>query len=175
MLNQPGRVGSIAPSSQYLANLMTKEALSAIKQSDDIVIEIGPGTGSITRVLLEQGVSADRLICIELDPALYQYMTEHFPEVQTICGDASALDIILPEKFGNIAAIVSGIPLKNLPLGKEKEMISRCCSALKPSGKFIQFTYGIRPPAVTLGLHRQFVGFTLVNLPPAFIWSFTKM
>ncbi len=175
MLDKPGRVGSIAPSSKRLASLMTQEALSAIKQSDGIVVEIGPGTGSITRVLLEHGIAADRLVCIELDPALYQYMTEHFPEVQTIWGDAAALDIILPKKFGKIAAIVSGVPLKNLPLGKEKEIIQLCCSALKPSGKFVQFTYGVRPPAVTSGLQRQFVGFTLFNLPPAFVWSFTKM
>ena len=175
MLSQPGLVGSIAPSSKSLANLMAKEALSVIEKSNGVIVEIGPGTGSITRALLEHGVAAQSLICIEADPALYQYMTENFPEVRTVLGDAADLDTILPDKFGEIAAIVSGIPLKNLSLGKEKEIIQFCCSALEPTGKFVQFTYGIRPPAVTSGLRRQFAGFTFCNLPPAFIWSFTKM
>ena len=175
MLDQPSRVGSIAPSSKRLASLMTQEALSAIKQSEGIVVEIGPGTGSVTRVLLEHGIAAQRLVCVEIDPALHQYMTDNFPEVRTILGDAAALDTLLSEQFGEIAAIVSGIPLKNLPLGKAVAMVQLCCSALKPSGKFVQFTYSVRPPAVPPGLHRQFVGFTFLNLPPAFVWSFTKM
>jgi phosphatidylethanolamine/phosphatidyl-N-methylethanolamine N-methyltransferase len=174
MFDQPGRIGSIAPSSKNLASLMAKEALSAAENSEGFVIEIGPGTGCITRVLLEQGIAAERLVCVEIDPALHQYMIERFPEVQTILGDAADLDTILPEGCGEVDAVVSGVPLKNLPTGKEEEIIQACCAILKPSGKFIQFTYGVRPPTNTLGLHRKFAGFVLFNVPPAFVWSFTK-
>ena len=138
MFEQPYRVGSIAPSSKSLAKLMAKEVISVIKQTNGLVVEIGPGTGSITRVLLEHNVAVERLICVEIDPVLHQYMTEHFPEVQTILGDAAALDTILSGRCGKIAAVVSGVPLKNLPLGKEEAIIQACCSVLKPSGKFIQ-------------------------------------
>ena len=175
MIEQPGRVGSVAPSSKSLADCMVQEALSVIKQSNDVVVEIGPGTGCITRVLLEQGVAAERLICVEADPALHKYMTEHFPNVQTILGDAAELATLLPENYGEVSAVISGVPLKNFPLDKEKEIIQACCSVLRSSGKLIQFTYGVRPPSVAPGLLRQFVGFIFLNLPPAFVWSFTKV
>ena len=71
-------------------------------------------------MVLEQSIAAERLVFVEIDPALYQYMTEWFSEVQTILGNAADLEAILPERCGEIAAVVSGVPLKNLSLGKEK-------------------------------------------------------
>ena len=174
MVKQPRIVGSIAPSSKSLANLMVKEVLDTVKQSGGIVVEIGPGTGCITRALLEHGVAAERLVCIEIDPELHQYMTEQFPDVQTILGDATNLKALLSEKSDEIVAVISGVPLKNLPLSKEKEIIKACCAILRPSGKLIQFTYGVRPPSTSVGLNRKFAGFVPLNLPPAFVWSFTK-
>lgn len=174
MIKQPRLVGSIAPSSKSLANLMAKEVLSTVEQSGGMVVEIGPGTGCVTRVLLEHGVAAERLVCIEVDPKLHQYMTEQFPNVRTILGDAADLKNLLSEKCGEIVAVISGVPLKNLPLSKEKDIIQACCAILRPCGKLIQFTYGVRPPSTTSGLDRKFAGFVLLNLPPAFVWSFIK-
>ena len=175
MIQQPRLVGSIAPSSKSLAQLMLREALMVVKNSDDFVVEIGPGTGCITRVILDHGIAAERLICVEMDTALHQYMTEQFPDVNIIQGDAVDLATILPEKRGKIAVIVSGVPLKNLSLEKEKKIIQACCTMLRPDGKLIQFTYGVRPPAAVIGLRRKFIGFALFNLPPAFVWSFIKV
>lgn len=174
MIKQPRLVGSIAPSSESLANFMVKEVLSIVELFDGMVVEIGPGTGCITRVLLEHGIAAERLVCIEADPELHQYMTEQFPNVRTILGDAIDLKNLLPEKCGEIVAVISGVPLKNIPLSKEKDIIQACCAMLRPCGKLIQFTYGVRPPSITSGLDRTFAGFVLLNLPPAFVWSFTK-
>ena len=174
MAKQPRKIGAVAPSSQGLSNLMVREALQAVSP-DDFVVEIGPGTGCITRALLAQGIAANKLRCIEIDPELHKYMTERFPEVQTILGDAANLEEILAEKCGRIAAIVSGVPLKNLPLATEQAIIRACYAVLKPQGKLTQFTYGIRPPSTVPGFERSFGGFILFNVPPAFVWTFTKV
>ena len=44
-------------------------------EKDDIVIEIGPGLGSMTKVLLER---ARKVICIELDPKMIKILHDRF-------------------------------------------------------------------------------------------------
>ena len=175
MKAEPKRVGTVHPSSKRLAALMAKEAWTTIEGPEDFVVEIGPGTGCITRALLDQGIAAERLICIELDPELHAYMEAHFPEVQTILGDATNIQALLDGKCDNIAAVVSGVPFKNLPPEVEKAIITACCEVIKPQGKFIQFTYLFRPPTTAATPHRKLVGYILRNFPPAFVWSFEKV
>ena len=175
ILEEPTRIGTIAPSSKYLAACITKAALDAIQNTDEFVVEIGPGTGCITRMLLAKGLPANRLICVELDPELCQYMTANFPTVQTLLGDAIHLETLLAEKkCGTVAAIISGIPLKNLPTAKAQAIIQACCTVLKPQGKLLQFTYGLRPPVTVPGLERKFQSLVFLNLPPAFVWAYSK-
>ena len=174
MIKQPYIVGAVAPSSGTLSKLMVREALQAVIGPEDFVVEVGPGTGCVTRILLAQGIPPERLICVEIDPELHKYMNEQFPEVQTLLGDAADLENILAEKCGKIAAIVSSVPLKILPYDKERAIIQAYHAVLKPGGKITQFTYGIHPTATVPGLKRSFGGIVLFNVPPAFVWTFTK-
>ena len=47
---------------------------SAIKPTD-VVLEIGPGTGNLTHLLLEK---AKRVICFEIDPRMVSELTKRF-------------------------------------------------------------------------------------------------
>ena len=174
MIAEPVRIGMIAPSSRALYKRMVRQVLPVVTSSKALVVELGPGTGVGTQVLLERGISPDQLLCVELDPELQQHMTKRFPEVETILGDATNLEDILGDKCGQVAAIVSGIPLKNLSKEQANAIVSACHAVLRPQGKLVQFTYGIRPTATVPGLERNFGGFTLFNLPPAFVWVLTK-
>lgn len=80
----------------------------------DLVVEIGPGTGVLTDGLAEQ---AGRLIAIERDPGLYRLLTERLgnrPTVSLICGDALEFDFV--SAIGNMcpaytrAKLVSNLP-----------------------------------------------------------------
>ena len=44
----------------------------------DWVIELGPGTGSVTRALLAAGVSEERLVWWERDRHLHAWLEGHF-------------------------------------------------------------------------------------------------
>lgn len=60
----------------------------------DLVVEIGPGTGVLTECLAEQ---AGRLIAIERDPGLHRLLAERLgdrPTVSLICGDALEFDFV---------------------------------------------------------------------------------
>lgn len=60
----------------------------------DLVVEIGPGTGVLTEGLAER---AGRLIAIERDPGLHRLLAERLgerPTVSLICGDALEFDFV---------------------------------------------------------------------------------
>jgi 16S rRNA (adenine1518-N6/adenine1519-N6)-dimethyltransferase len=60
----------------------------------DLVVEIGPGTGVLTGGLAER---AGRLIAIERDPGLHRLLTDRLgdrPTVSLICGDALEFDFV---------------------------------------------------------------------------------
>ena len=174
MIAEPGRIGMVAPSSRALYKRMIRQALPEDLGKEALIVELGPGTGVGTQLLLEQGILPEQILCVELDPGMQKCMAEKFPAVTTILGDATNLKAILGDKCGQVTAIISGIPLKNLSKKQATAIISACHAVLKPQGKIAQFTYGVSPSPAVLGLERKFGGFTLFNLPPAFVWVFTK-
>ena len=175
MMEEPGRIGMVTPSSRVLNKRMIRQIMPVSRTKETLIVELGPGTGVGTQLLLELGLPPDQLLCVELDPELQQYMTERFSGVQTILGDAARLEAILGENSGQVTAIISGIPLKNLSKKQARVIINACHKVLKPNGKMVQFTYSIKPPPKVPGFKRTFVGFVLFNLPPAFVWTFTKV
>jgi len=47
--------------------------------SQDLVVELGGGTGVITQALLEAGIAPARLIVVERDEALHDLLVKRFP------------------------------------------------------------------------------------------------
>src|SRR5712691_1725852 len=61
-LKAPHHIGAVAPSSRFLARAMaTQVDLRRLEP----VIELGGGTGSVTKALLEAGLPVDRLVVVE--------------------------------------------------------------------------------------------------------------
>ncbi|VVB61821.1 putative ribosomal RNA small subunit methyltransferase A [uncultured archaeon] len=74
---------------------------------DDIVLEIGPGQGIITRLLAQK---AKQVIAIEIDQRLVDKLKTTLPEnVTLISGDALSVDFQLLPQF---TKIVSNLPFK---------------------------------------------------------------
>ena len=93
-LRRPLGVGAIVPSGSSLAEAMVKLLAPG---ADDIVVEIGPGTGPFTRALLASGVAPLRLILIEFDAEFVRHLRQKFPGVTVVQGDASELPGLLKE------------------------------------------------------------------------------
>lgn len=69
-------------------NLMRKLIIAAELRENDVVLEVGPGTGSLTEILLESGAS---VIAVEIDRGFQVLLKEHFvehPRLRLVCGDA---------------------------------------------------------------------------------------
>jgi 16S rRNA (adenine1518-N6/adenine1519-N6)-dimethyltransferase len=65
-------------------NLLAAIANTAELEADELVLEIGPGTGALTRHLLARGC---RLIAIEFDARFADYLREELADSATIIGD----------------------------------------------------------------------------------------
>ncbi len=173
LIKNPRSLGAIAPSSKALARFICRHI---DYKEGDYVIEIGAGTGSFTRAILNSGVPASKLIVVELDKELAQYLRLHFPAIQVIHGNATILEALIPAcVIGNVQTIVSGIPMVNIPKKVQKEIIDSCFRILGEEGGILQFTYGSVSPvsAESFGFFAQKLGRVLQNFPPATVWRYT--
>lgn len=78
--------------------------------SNRTVIEIGPGHGSITKILADR---CHRLIALELDPALAAELTFHFrnqPQVQIVQTDVLKADLRALVPAGETADVIGNLP-----------------------------------------------------------------
>ena len=78
----PKRVASITPSGTALTDLMTRE----IRAEDGPVLELGPGTGVVTRGLLARGVPQQDLTLIEAGSDFARTLSLRFPRARPLHG-----------------------------------------------------------------------------------------
>ena len=173
LLNNPLKVGALAPSSPKLSRLMA----SRVDPGTAPVLEIGAGTGVITRALLEKGISPERLFVIEQDPSLAAFLRREFPNICVRRGEALDAGCILAEEaIGRVETVVSSLPLRNLPAADQVETVRAMVNALAHGGQLIQFTYaaGCPIPSQKLDLKAECLGRVWMNFPPAAVWRFTR-
>lgn len=143
--------------------------------SGDYVVELGSGTGAVTRALLEAGVPATRLIAVEIDSEMAAYLAEVLPDITMIHGSATDIGQLLPaEARGCVGAVICGVPVSMLGMDEQVAMIEAML-ALKPrDGRFLAYSYRPGSPlrAARLGLTAERLDFTLRNAFPASVWAF---
>jgi len=174
-IKSPLRVAAITPSSALLAKTMA----AYLPDGDGLVIELGGGTGRITRALLEVGVSPDHLIVIERDPHFYHYMKQHFPNVTVVLGDACELTKLLNDEQLKtpVRAIVSGLPLLAMDEKTQKKIVTQSLSLTTQQSVFIQFSYSLFSPIkksvqMKLAVRSRCVAYIWKNIPPAKVWTY---
>jgi phosphatidylethanolamine/phosphatidyl-N-methylethanolamine N-methyltransferase len=176
-LRAPGRMGAVVPSSRRLADAMARQIPADARADSAPVIELGGGTGSVTRGILDSGIPPHRLIVLERDPRLAELLGQRFPGVTVLCGDAQELQALLAERgITRVAAVVSGLPLLLFPEQARCRVVDACFAVLPAGRPLIQFTYGLAaplPPHEHL-LHARRVARVIRNVPPAFVWTFKK-
>lgn len=174
-LSSPRRVGAIAPSSEMLAELITKE----ITPSSGPVIELGPGTGVFTYKLIEKGIPQQDLTLVEYGSDFARLLQIRFPGARVLWMDASRLGTARITEEGSVGCVVSGLPLLTMSPRKTVAILSGAFRYLRPNGVFYQFTYGPRFPVSRpildrLGLKATLLDRTIRNLPPASVYRLTR-
>lgn len=170
MARNPRAVGAVSPSGPALAQAMAAQVdLSAGGR----ILELGPGTGAITRALLDRGVPAERILAVEADRKFARLLAERIPGIEVLEGDAmNAADIA---GYGPFAAVISSLPLLNFPNAEVSAFVEAMLAMLPPGAPFVQYSYGVKPPVPRDALVRvRLAAKVWRNLPPARIWVFTS-
>lgn len=176
-LKDPRHIGAVVPSGRSLARRM---AAQVDPDRPGHVLELGPGTGVITRELLAAGVAPARLVLVERDPRFQPLLRERFPAVTLLNGDAAKLrDLLAAHDVSRLAAVVSGLPMLTLPEDVQRAVLSQSFELLGEDGVFVQFTYSPGLPVPrrrleSLGLNAERAGRAWRNIPPAHVWRFQR-
>jgi len=179
-LRRPFSVGAVVPSGRLLAAAMARTTLAEIGGHDGHVIELGAGTGEVTKALLAGGIPAERLALVEREPELAAFLRRHFSGPCIVEGDAMRLPALLAEQgIVSVAAVVSSLPLLSLPAEVVRGIVHGVFEALPRGGALVQFTYGPSPPVPkVLREELRLVGTAgkriWRNVPPAVVWTFRR-
>lgn len=177
-LAEPRQVSMVAPSSRFVG----RAAAALIRQRPrGGVIELGAGTGAITRALLEHGIAAQTLTCLELDATFCRHLRDRLPQLDIICAPAERLAAIWCERASEAAgAVVSSLPIRLFEAAQQATVLDACRQVLAPAGLLVQATY--RPstpiPYPLLFTHGFAAESRLTiwrNLPPVFLWTYRRL
>ena len=167
----PLQMGSVVPSSPALCRRVVGQVRRA---PDEMVVELGAGTGVISRALLDGGVPADRLVVVEIVPDMIQHLRRIVPGATVVEGDARSLPDLLPHLAGRVGTVICGIPLVLLPVAEQRRFID-AMGAIAPGRGFLHYSYCLTSPlpARKHGLAAKREAWTPVNVPPASVWRYT--
>lgn len=177
-LRSPGTVGALCPSSRALARAMV--AGSDLSRAD-LVVELGPGTGAFTRVILEVIGPQSAFVALELDERAVGHLRQRFPQLEVVHASAeSVLEHVarLGRKHANY--VVSGLPWAIMPTELQTRIMTNVAAALAPGGVFTTMAYvhsRLAPSAVrywrllaTLFREVRVSGVVWNNVPPALVY-----
>jgi phosphatidylethanolamine/phosphatidyl-N-methylethanolamine N-methyltransferase len=168
-------VGAIAPTSAVTARKMA----SVVRPASGLpVLELGPGTGIITKAILARGVQAQDLTSIEYSPEFCEHLRAQFPSVDIRCGDAFALDLALGgRRDAQFDCVISAIPLLHLPVAKREALVIDLLERVPIGRPVVQITYGLLSPVVALPKQYEVrhLAFMMRNIPPAQLWIYKKI
>jgi len=139
------------------------------------VVELGSGTGAVTRALLEAGLPAGKLIAVEIDFEMASYLADMLPDINVINGSATDIGHLLPDAArGRVGAVICGVPVSMLAADEQRAMIEAMLSLDPHDGGFLAYSYRLGSPlhAARLGLTAERLDWTLRNAFPASVWSF---
>ena len=140
------------------------------------MVELGPGTGCVTRALLQRLRPDARLVAVEINPRFVEEVRRNIDDtrLQVVQGCATDLSVILRQVgLGPVDCVVSVMPFASLPPALRAGVMDAVCSGLRPGGIFvaIQYTALVMPKLLEEHIGGYRVKRSWLNIPPALIYT----
>jgi phospholipid N-methyltransferase len=136
--------GAILPSTRFLARALVSELRKP--REPGRILEVGPGTGSVTKEILRHLKPQDRLDLVEINARFVHLLHERFEREWQFRFYREQVKIIhsaveaLPGE-GVYDFIVSGLPLNNFPVATVRTIFRAYGRLLKPGGTLTYYDY----------------------------------
>jgi phospholipid N-methyltransferase len=136
--------GALLPSSRFLARALASPL--AVPRPPCRILEVGPGTGSVTREILRRLQPGDWLDCVELNEQFVERLNLCLRRDPRFVPYQSQVHVIhrpIEELPGEALYdhIISGLPLNNFPVDLVRDIFDAYSRLLKPGGVLSYFEY----------------------------------
>ncbi|NOU96444.1 phospholipid methyltransferase [Paenibacillus sp. LMG 31456] len=171
-LRSPKDVGSITPSSKYLAQALTR---SIPWDNVKAVAELGSGTGPVTKQIQIAAKENTRILLFEKEPVLRKQLARQYPEYHCHPDASNIQEALSTEGIEQLDAIISGLPFFNFPEELRMRLMDEIVASLKPDGLFVAFQYSLQmKQLLSQYFHIEQIKVVPFNLPPAFVYVCRK-
>jgi len=132
------------PSSRFLAHALVTDLRKP--RGPARILEVGPGTGSVTAQILRHLLPGDRLDAVEINPHFIEVLRRRFEEEWKFWRHREQVSLIqaaieqLPGE-GLYDVIISGLPLNNFPVAQVREIFRVYNRLLKTGGTLAYYEY----------------------------------
>src|SRR5215211_7408812 len=167
-LRHPRMLGSVVPSSRFLISRILRQADWPRTR---VVVEAGPGVGTVTTAILDRLGAAGSLVAFEMNRTFVSHLKDRIPDPRLTVLHRSAADAeeaLTELGVGCADLLVSGIPLSGLTRDDRRDLLAGWRRILRPGGVLVvyQFTRSVLPDLKHLfGQVRQ--EFEPLNVLPA--------
>ncbi len=175
-LKNPAKVGAITPSSPELAQKMLK---GIEPDAGNIILELGVGTGAITKYLQDILPNEKSYLGIELDRSMVKSLRKNYPELKIVCGNATeTFSIHQKSGLGKVGFVICCLPFVSLPNEVGERILLEIDKFMQQGCTFCTFQYAhgyYFPSAIKL---REFMRnrygkaqrsrLVVKNVPPAY-------
>ncbi|SDK46655.1 methyltransferase domain-containing protein [Paenibacillus marchantiae] len=171
-LQSPKHVGSIIPSSRFLANKMVNQAPWLEVKA---VAELGSGTGAITRYIHQQAQDSTQVLLFEMNETMRNNLKTEYPSFPCYSDASRLVESMKQEGVEQLDCVFSGLPFFNFESELRNTLVDQIHKALKPEGLFIAFQYSLQMKKT---LSEKFIiekiELVPLNVPPAFVYVCRK-
>lgn len=174
-IKNPKEVGAVAPSSKFLA----KEIVNNIDfKSSKNIVELGPGLGTFTKLILKKALPISKVICFEINGKFCDYLKQNIADSRLFVANSGAEHLSAKlEKLGikKVDCIISGLPFRNFSHYKKIKILKEVRDSLSDSGRFVlfQYTTGLGN-MLKLYFSRVESKFVALNVPPSIVYVCEK-
>ncbi|MGG4129240.1 methyltransferase [Paenibacillus illinoisensis] len=171
-LKNPKRVGSIFPSSAFLA----RKIIQSVHWNDvRAIAELGAGTGAITRIMEAHLPSSAAVLLFERDRRMRKALKKDYPHFKLASNASSLVKKMNQEQVLQLDCIISGLPFFNFSKTMREHILAQMTQALRPGGRLVLYQYSLHmKQTLAEELIMENIQFVPYNFPPVFVYTCRK-
>ena len=164
----PLRIGGITPSSRFLAQHILR-GIDWTKVNN--VVELGAGTGAVTRYIAAKTGEDCRILAIEQDDDMRKALGARFPKIWLGERAENLLQIVESVGGGKADLVVSSLPFTVFDKATRNKIFRSIRNVMAPGGIFAAYQYSrFLDKEIRAVFPQVHVEWEMLNLPPAFIY-----
>ena len=139
------------------------------------IIELGPGTGPYTKIILKKKKSSTKYFAFEKNDDMIKILKNKFPDIKIYNKAEQMTEIIKKNNINCIDYIISGLPFTVLEKNIRNSILEQSYDNLEKGGKFITFQYSLDLYKYLKSKYSKVeIKFVPLNIPMTFVYVCTK-